>query len=83
MNPEGWKAMESIGWLNSPQLRDEHAVFAALKAGRGTRTGLLNTPIGVAIDLASYAILVLEAGNRRVQEGGTKTRVRSPSPYTS
>jgi hypothetical protein len=44
------------------------ATVAALKGGRGTRIGLLDTPIAVAVDRASDAILVLEAGStRRVQ----------------
>jgi hypothetical protein len=47
---------------------DDEAHFAALKCGRGTRVGLLDTPIAVAVDQKSLAIYVLEAGaTRRVQ----------------
>jgi hypothetical protein len=53
--------------LREQPLPDEQAVFATLKAGRGKRVGLLDTPIAVGVDAMSHAILVLEAGNRRIQ----------------
>src|SRR6185295_9731451 len=54
--------------LRDAPVPDAQASFAALKAGPGTRVGLLDTPIAVGVDLMSKAILVLEAGNvRRIQ----------------
>ncbi len=43
------------------------AVASVLKAGHGTRIGLLDTPTAVGVDLLSGAILVLDAGNGRIQ----------------
>lgn len=54
--------------LPAAPVADDQARFAALKCGRGTRVGLLDTPIAVAVDQKSLAIYVLEAGTtRRVQ----------------
>jgi hypothetical protein len=53
--------------LRDEPVPDAQAVSAVLKAGRGTRIGLLDTPIAVGVDLLSQAILVLEGGNRRLQ----------------
>jgi hypothetical protein len=46
---------------------DAGAIVATIKAGRGARDGLLDTPIAVGVDRRSGAVLVLEAGNARVQ----------------
>ena len=43
----------------------EAVPFAVLKAGEGTREGLLNAPVAVAVRDAT--ILVLETGNARIQ----------------
>lgn len=54
--------------LRTAPVADERATVAALKGGRGTRVGLLDTPIAVGVDLMSGAVLVLEGGStRRVQ----------------
>jgi hypothetical protein len=54
--------------LRPAPVADERAAVAALKGGRGTRVGLLDTPIAVGVDLMSGAILVLEGGaTRRIQ----------------
>lgn len=55
--------------LRLPQRAAPDAVVAAsvLKAGKGTRIGLLGTPQAVGVDLLSGAIFVLEGGNRRIQ----------------
>lgn len=41
--------------------------FAVVKSGPGTRAGLLNEPVAVAVVPLDGAILVLEQGNRRIQ----------------
>jgi hypothetical protein len=46
---------------------DDAVAASVLKAGRGTRVGLLDTPHAVGVDLSSGAIYVLEGGNGRIQ----------------
>ena len=46
---------------------DEVVAAAIVKAGRGTRLGLLDTPFAVGVDPSSGAIYVLEGGNARIQ----------------
>jgi hypothetical protein len=53
--------------LAAQQLPDGQAPHSVLKAGVGTRLGLLDTPTAVGIDLISGAIYVLDAGNARIQ----------------
>jgi hypothetical protein len=53
--------------LAAEALPDTEAPASVLKAGDGTRIGLVNTPTAVGIDLLKGAIYVLETGNLRVQ----------------
>jgi hypothetical protein len=52
--------------LRSEPRMDAEAVMAVLKAGHGSRPGLLDTPIAVGVDLLSQVIIVLDSGNLRL-----------------
>lgn len=55
--------------LRLPQapMPDAEVPVSVLKAGFGTRCGLLDTPSAVGVDLLKGAIFVLEGGNARIQ----------------